>query len=57
MKTLKTNQIINCKSIEDARLISDIISNGVIAVKENNYIIVNYKTFNELEKEGYTQAR
>lgn len=57
MTTLKTNQTINCTSIEDARLKADSISNGVIIVKDNIYSIVNYKTYEELKKLGYDQAR
>ena len=57
MKTLKTKQIITCTSLEDARVKADIITNGVIAVKNDIYTIVNYKTFTELTKLGYTQIR
>lgn len=56
-KTLKTNQIITCQNLEDARVKSDPITNGVIAVKGDEYIIVNYKTFEELRKVGYIQER
>jgi hypothetical protein len=57
MKTLKTNQTINCISLEDARLKADVITNGIIAVKNDSYLIVNYKTFTELSKIGYIQVR
>lgn len=57
MSNLKTNQIITCKNIEDARVKADKISNGVIVEKDNNYSIVNYKTFKDLEKKGYNQER
>ena len=57
MATLKTNQIITCKNIEDARLKSDKISNGIIVEKDNNYSIVNYKNYTELNKLGYNQVR
>ena len=56
MKTLKTKQIITCTSLEDARVKADTITNGVIAVKNDIYTIVNYKTFTELTKLGYTQV-
>jgi len=57
MTTLKTNQIVTCGSIEDARIKADKISNGVIVVKNNNYSIVNYKTYEQLKTLGYTQVR
>jgi len=57
MKTLKTNQTVTCTSIEDARAKADKTSNGVIVVKDNNYSIVNYKTYEQLKTVGYTQAR
>lgn len=57
MTTLKTNQKINCISIEDARIKADKISNGVIIVKDNSYLIVNYKTYEELKIKGYNQIR
>ena len=57
MKTLKTNQTVTCASIEDAKVKADKTSNGVIVVKDNNYSIVNYKTYEQLKKIGYTQAR
>ena len=57
MTTLKTNQTISCTSIEDARVKADMISNGIIIVKNNQYSIVNYKTFTELKQFGYKQVR
>jgi len=57
MATLKTNQVINCTSIETAREKSDKISNGIIVLKDNIYSIVNHKTYLELKKSGYTQVR
>jgi hypothetical protein len=57
MSTLRTNKTVNCTSIEDARVKADKISNGVIVVKDNNYLIVNYKTYEQLKKLGYIQAR
>ena len=57
MKTLKTNQTLTCTSIEDARVKADKISNGVIVVKDNNYLIVNYKTYQQLKTLGYMQVR
>jgi hypothetical protein len=57
MKTLQSNQTISCTSIEDARVKADKTSNGVIVVKNNNYSIVNYKTYEQLKTVGYTQAR
>ena len=57
MTTLKTNQTINCINIEDARIKADKISNGIIIVKDNNYSIVNYKTYTELKPLGYNQVR
>jgi hypothetical protein len=57
MKTLKTNQTIICIHIADARVKNDKIVNGVIVVKDNNYSIVNYKTFLQLKNLGYTQKR
>jgi hypothetical protein len=57
MRTLKTKQIITCSSLEDARVKADIITNGIIAVKNDIYTIVNYKTFTELTKLGYKQVR
>lgn len=55
--SVRTNQIITCKNIEDARLKADRISNGLIIEKDNTYSIVNYKTFKELQEKGYIQAR
>ena len=57
MTTLKTNQTLTCTSIEDARVKADKTSNGVIVVKDNNYSIVNYKTYEQIKTLGYTQAR
>jgi len=57
MKTIKTNQIVTCTSIEDARVIADKTSNGVIVVKDNAYAVVNYKTYDGLKQLGYTQVR
>ena len=57
MTTLKTNQTVTCGSIEDARIKADKTSNGVIVVKNNNYSIVNYKTYEQLKTLGYTQVR
>lgn len=54
---MKTNQTIVCTSIEDARVKADVITNGVIVVKDNKYKIVNYKTCMQLETLGYTQVR
>lgn len=57
MATLKTNQKITCTNIEDARVKADKISNGVIIEKKNEYLVVNYKTYEELEQLGYKQVR
>lgn len=57
MATLKTNQTISCATLADARVKSDKISNAIIVVKDNNYSLVNYKTFTELKPFGYTQVR
>ncbi len=57
MTTIRTNLTIFCTSIEDARVKNDKISNGVIIVKDNNYTIVNYKTYSELKPLGYIQVR
>lgn len=57
MATLKTNQIISCTNLEDARVKADKISNAIIIVKDNNYSLVNYKTFTELKPHGYIQVR
>ena len=57
MAALKTNQTINCTSIEDARTKANKLSNGVIVLKGNSYSIVNYKTYEELKKVGYIQVR
>ena len=57
MTTIKSNQTISCTSIEDARVKSDVISNGVIVMKDSNYSIVNYKTYEQLKSFGYVQVR
>jgi len=57
MATVKTNQKIACVNLEDARVKADKISNGVIVEKDNNYSIVNYKTYTELKTLGYNQVR
>ena len=57
MATVKTNQKIICTSIEDARLKNDKNSNGVIITKDNNYLIVNYKTYYEMKELGYVIVR
>ena len=57
MSTLKTGEKVTCTSIEDARVKADKISNGVIVVKDNSYLIVNYKTYEQLKPFGYTQVR
>lgn len=58
MATVKTNQKITCKNIEDARVKADNYSNGVIIEKDKNYfLIVNYKTYTELKQLGYNQVR
>jgi hypothetical protein len=57
MKTVKTNQTINCTSIEDARIKADKVSNGLIITKDNGFLIVNYKTYQELKQQGYNQVR
>ena len=57
MTTLKTNQKLECKNIEDARVKSDKIQNGLIVTKDGVYLIVNYKTYSELKKNGYNQVR
>ena len=58
MTTVKTNQKITCTSIEDARLKNDKNSNGVIITKDdNNYFIVNYKTYYDMKELGYKQVR
>jgi hypothetical protein len=57
MATLKTNQTISCANLEDARVKADKISNAVIIVKDNNFSLVNYKTFTELKLRGYIQVR
>ena len=57
MATIKNNQKITCKNIEDARVISDNYSNGVIIEKDNKYLIVNYKKYAELKNLGYNQVR
>ena len=57
MTTLKTNQQVNCTSIEDARAKADKIANGLIVEKDNIYSIVNYKTYAQLKEQGYIQVR
>jgi hypothetical protein len=57
MKTVKTNQTINCTSIEDARIKADKVSNGLIVSKDNSFLIVNYKTYQDLKQQGYNQVR
>jgi hypothetical protein len=57
MATLKTNQTVSCKNLEDARIKADKMSNAIIIVKDNYYSLVNYKTFTELKQQGYIQAR
>ena len=57
MTTLKTNQTINCISLEDARVQANKISNAIIVVKDNFYALVNYSTYKELKKLGYNQVR
>lgn len=57
MSNLKTNQTITCTNIEDARIKADKIANGIIIVKDNNYSIVNYKTYTQLKSLGYNQVR
>jgi hypothetical protein len=57
MTTLKTIQQLTCINIEDARVKADKISNGVIVVKDNCYLIVNYKKYTELKPFGYKQVR
>lgn len=57
MATLKTNQIISCTNIVDARVKADKISNAIIIVKDKDYLLVNYKTFIDLLPQGYVQIR
>jgi hypothetical protein len=57
MATIKTNYSIACSNIEEARLKVDNISNGIIIVKDDNYLIVNYKTYAQLKTAGYNQVR
>ena len=57
MATIKTHQIITCINIEDARLKADKISNGIIAINGTDCVIVNYKTYTDLQKIGYKQVR
>lgn len=57
MATIKTNQLITCSNIEEARIKADKISNGIIVEKNNTYAIVNHKTCLELKKQGYNQVR
>ena len=57
MASLNTNEKITCASLEDARIKSDKISNGLIIFKNDNYLIVNYKTYNDLKALGYNQIR
>ena len=55
--TLKTNEIIECTSIADARKKADKITNAVIIAQDGRYCLVNYKTFEQLSKIGYKQLR
>ena len=57
MKTLKTNQTVTCENLQDARIKADTITNGVIITKDNTYLIVSYKTFEDLKSLGYNQVR
>ena len=57
MATIKKNQIITCKNIEAAREIANNYSNGVIVIKDKNYLIVNYMTYTKLKELGYNQVR
>ena len=55
--TLKTNEIIECTSVADARTKADKITNAVITEQDGKYYLVNYKTFEQLVKIGYKQTR
>lgn len=57
MSTLKSGLKITCTSIEDARLKQAPFSNALIVVKDNSYLLVNYKTYEQLKAFGYTQVR
>lgn len=57
MKSLKTNETISCTNLEEARIKADKISNAVIVEKNNNFFLVNYKTYTGLKQLGYIQVR